>query len=140
MPPELPSLPSSRPAEARALAAAAEIGARHSPQRVLCTTAGRAQAAAELAAHHPAATVSCWFLDQFQERLAAEAAVRESEALLAVSNERLTNVLESSPDAFIALDHTWRCTYANRKAADLSPSVGNLVGKPAWDVLADGQA
>lgn len=73
MPPELPSLPPSRPAEARALAAAAEIGARRSPQRILCTTVGRAQAAAELAAQHPAATISCWFLDQFQERLAAEA-------------------------------------------------------------------
>ena len=74
MPPELPSLPPIRPAEARALAAAIELLAtRRDVQRVVTTTVGRAQAAAGLAQALPTAAVNCWFLDLFQQQLAAEA-------------------------------------------------------------------
>jgi 16S rRNA G1207 methylase RsmC len=55
-----------RVAEARALDAARELPG----QRILCTTLGRAQAACELAEQRPEATVTCWFLDEFQQRLA----------------------------------------------------------------------
>jgi 16S rRNA G1207 methylase RsmC len=64
------SLPERQPpriAEARAL----EVAREHPAQRILCTTLGRAQAACELAEQRPEAKVSCWFLDEFQERLAA---------------------------------------------------------------------
>ena len=50
-----------RPAEQRAL----EIARSIPGQQILCTTVGRAQAAAELAAQRPDARVVCWFLDQF---------------------------------------------------------------------------
>lgn len=73
-PPDLPSLPPMRPAEARALAAAIELLARrHEPCRILCTTQGRAQAAIELARLELPTEVSCWFLDLYQQQLASEA-------------------------------------------------------------------
>jgi 16S rRNA (guanine1207-N2)-methyltransferase len=56
-----------RRAEQRALDAAASVAA----DSILCTTLGRAQAAAALARHRPQAKVCCWFLDQHHERLAA---------------------------------------------------------------------
>jgi 16S rRNA (guanine1207-N2)-methyltransferase len=65
---ESPSLPSTRPAEARALAAAGNFPG----SRILCTTVGRAQAAAQLAAARPDASVCCWFLDDYQRQLAAD--------------------------------------------------------------------
>jgi 16S rRNA G1207 methylase RsmC len=55
-----------RIAEARALDAALELLG----QRILCTTLGRAQAGREFAEQRPEATVTCWFLDEFQQRLA----------------------------------------------------------------------
>ena len=66
MHPEPPSLPPLRSSEARALAAALEIRG----ERILCTTAGRAQAAAALAQGRPKASVCCWFIDQHQQQLA----------------------------------------------------------------------
>lgn len=74
MPPELPSLPPARPAEARALAVALELlASRPSLQRIVTTTAGRAQAAAALAQAAPASAVDCWFLDLYQQQLAVQA-------------------------------------------------------------------
>jgi 16S rRNA G1207 methylase RsmC len=67
--PELPSLPPIRRAEARALAAAMEVRG----ERILCTTLGRAQAAAELACRRPEAGVCCWFIDLHQQQLAVTA-------------------------------------------------------------------
>jgi 16S rRNA G1207 methylase RsmC len=40
-------------------------------ERILCTTAGRAQAAIQLAADRPTAQVTCWFLDEHLRGLAA---------------------------------------------------------------------
>jgi len=49
----------ARPAEAHALAVARTL----SGERIVCTTAGRGQAAHALALERPAATVGAWFLD-----------------------------------------------------------------------------
>lgn len=74
MPPELPSLPPARPAEARALAVALELlASRPSPQRIVTTTAGRAQAAVALAQAALASAVDSWFLDLYQQQLAVQA-------------------------------------------------------------------
>jgi 16S rRNA (guanine1207-N2)-methyltransferase len=42
-------------------------------ERILCTTLGRAQAAAELAQSRPEASVYCWFVDEHQQQLAVAA-------------------------------------------------------------------
>ncbi|MBM4021018.1 MAG: methyltransferase [Planctomycetes bacterium] len=66
----MPSLASplpARPAEAHALAVAATLPGI----RIVCTTLGRGQAAAELARSRPDATVACWFLDLHQRDAAA---------------------------------------------------------------------
>lgn len=74
MPPELPSLPPARPAEARALTAALELLAtRRNGSRIAATTVGRAQAAVALAQASPSSAVDCWFLDLFQQQLAMQA-------------------------------------------------------------------
>lgn len=58
--------PPPRTAELRALQVAHGFAAN----RILCTTLGRGQAAAQLAAERPDAHTLCWFLDQYQQRLA----------------------------------------------------------------------
>jgi hypothetical protein len=55
-----------RPAEQRAL----EIARTLPGERSLCTTIGRAQAAASLAEERPLAKSVCWFVDQHQQQLA----------------------------------------------------------------------
>jgi len=57
----------ARPAEAHALAVAASLPGG----RIVCTTIGRGQAAEELARSRPEATVTCWFLDRYQQDAAA---------------------------------------------------------------------
>lgn len=59
--------PPPRTAEWRALQVARDLAA----DRILCTTLGRGQAAAQLAEERPAAQIVCWFLDQYQQRLAS---------------------------------------------------------------------
>jgi 16S rRNA G1207 methylase RsmC len=61
--------PPLRIAEARALDRARSLPGNS----ILCTTLGRAQGAQALAAERPDASVSCWFLDQHHQRLAAVA-------------------------------------------------------------------
>jgi 16S rRNA (guanine1207-N2)-methyltransferase len=63
----------ARPAEQRALNAALGIAG----DRILCTTAGRAQAACELSRQRATAQVCCWFLDQHLQRLAASSGAAE---------------------------------------------------------------
>ena len=67
----------ARPAEAHALDIARTLLAADGPaaaaQRVVCTTSGRGQAAFELAAAHPAAEVTVWFLDLFPQAAAVAA-------------------------------------------------------------------
>jgi 16S rRNA (guanine1207-N2)-methyltransferase len=59
----------ARPAEAHAL----DIALQLPGDRIVCTTAGRGQAAAELAATRPAAEVTAWFLDLFPHHAAVAA-------------------------------------------------------------------
>ena len=74
MPPELPSLPPARPAEARSLATALELLAtRRDIRRIVATTVGRAQAASSLAQASSDYDVHAWFLDLYQCQLAADA-------------------------------------------------------------------
>lgn len=68
MPAPTLSLP-ARPAEAHALAVAAELPG----DRIACTTIGRGQAAVSLARDRPAACVTAWFLDLHQHNAAAAA-------------------------------------------------------------------
>ena len=77
MPPELPSLPPARPAEARALATALRLLASgRGIRRIATTTVGRAQGAIALAEAAPEAGVDCWFLDLYQKQLAERALPR----------------------------------------------------------------
>jgi 16S rRNA (guanine1207-N2)-methyltransferase len=75
----------ARPAEAHALDVALTLAAASTDvHRVLCTTVGRGQAAFELAAAHPSATVTAWFLDLFPHDLAREAWAEAPPGLSAV--------------------------------------------------------
>ena len=69
-----------RPAEAHALAVAATL----SGTRIICTTAGRGQAAFQLAAARPDARVTCWFLDLHHHGLAVAAWAESPAGLAAV--------------------------------------------------------
>jgi two-component system cell cycle sensor histidine kinase/response regulator CckA len=60
-----------------------------------------------------------------QERMAVEQSLSESD-------ERLSNVLESITDGFIAVDRNWRCTHINRKAAELLRKEGR---EPVGEVI-----
>src|SRR5262249_53552441 len=56
----------------------------------------------------------------------AERALRET-------SERLTNILESASDAFVALDEEWRITFANRAMASRLPTAEP--GRSLWSVI-----
>ena len=59
----------------------------------------------------------------------AERALRES-------SERLSNILESASDAFIALDQEWNVTFANRALSNkLAPGISVRAGAPIWSVI-----
>ncbi len=48
--------------------------------------------------------------------------------------ERLTGILNSITDAVLTLDHEWRYTYVNQRAADLLRRArGTLLGRRVWD-------
>ena len=105
----------------------AEAALRHANERLEERVAKRTQELSAAVASLQA---------QVQQRLAAEQALRQSEARLQESNEHLTNVLESITDSFIAADRNWRCTYVNSKAAELlRHPADELVGKIVWDIL-----
>jgi diguanylate cyclase (GGDEF)-like protein/PAS domain S-box-containing protein len=57
---------------------------------------------------------------------------------LRAADARVVETLESIGDAYFALDDRWRCTFVNRRAAEL---IGRprteLVGRVIWDVLPD---
>lgn len=71
--------------------------------------------------------------------LALRAAIREherSEATLREFNHRVTTILESIGDAFVALDGDWCFTYINREAEQLlGKSRQDLLGQSVWDIL-----
>ncbi len=65
-------------------------------------------------------------------RLQAE----ETAALLQSANDRITNILESITDTFIAIDSKWKFTYVNHKALELlGKSEAELIGKNVWEIF-----
>ncbi|MEG4989084.1 PAS domain S-box protein [Microcoleus sp. BR0-C5] len=78
-----------------------------------------------------------------QERAAAlsrEQAARkqaeETAKALQLANYRITNILESITDAFIAVDLNWNYTYVNLKALELlGKSQAELIGKKVWEIF-----
>jgi PAS domain S-box-containing protein len=65
-------------------------------------------------------------------RLQAE----ESAQALLKANQRITNILESITDGFVAVDADWRLTYANRKAGELlDKSQAESLGKTLCELL-----
>jgi PAS domain S-box-containing protein len=56
------------------------------------------------------------------------------EAVLRQAGEQARTILESTTDAYFALDHEWRFTYVNRQAEKvLGRSKDELLGKVMWD-------
>ena len=78
-----------------------------------------------------------------QERAAAlsrEQAARkqaeETAKALQSANDKITNILESITDAFIAVDLNWNYTYVNQKAQDLlGKSQAELIGKKVCEIF-----
>jgi PAS domain S-box-containing protein len=67
------------------------------------------------------------FVLDITERKQMEEALRES-------NRRITNILESITDAFVALDHEWRITYVNQETARInSQKPEEMIGKTHWE-------
>ncbi|HEX8784558.1 MAG TPA: EAL domain-containing protein [Telluria sp.] len=61
---------------------------------------------------------------------------QHTEALLLQSRARLDAMLESIGDAFFAVDHGWRISYANRKAAAFAGlEVAPSIGRPLLEVV-----
>jgi PAS domain S-box-containing protein len=57
---------------------------------------------------------------------------RGAEFLRETSSRRLLQVLETTTDAVVSLNHEWRFTYLNRRAAQLLRPKGNLLGENLW--------
>jgi len=59
---------------------------------------------------------------------------KRSEEELRKSGERITNILESITDAFVAVDRQWRFTYLNERAlTTLQRTREELLGKSMWE-------
>jgi PAS domain S-box-containing protein len=70
--------------------------------------------------------------ERAQQLEAEQAARAEAEA----ARQRITNILESISDAFVALDHEARITYLNRRAEQLlGRSRKELLGQVSWEVF-----
>lgn len=60
----------------------------------------------------------------------------KSDYMLALSHQRIFEILESINDAFYALDNHWRFTYVNRRAEALwDKAREGLIGKSIWEVF-----
>lgn len=67
---------------------------------------------------------------------AARLEAEETAALLQSANARITNILESITDAFIAIDSNWNFTYVNYKAIELlGKPQAELIGKNVWEIF-----
>lgn len=61
---------------------------------------------------------------------------RQSERNLEAAKQNADSILESISDAFVALDSTWRITYANKEAERLNGlSRTDMLGKNHWDLF-----
>src|SRR5215211_7157936 len=69
------------------------------------------------------------FIIDITERKRVEEALRQA-------NERITNILESITDAFVAVDRQWRFTYLNERAlTTLQRTREELLGKNMWEAF-----
>ncbi len=63
-------------------------------------------------------------------------ASRKARQELAEVNERLSNILESVADAFVAMDREWRITHVNSKACVIcGKTVEEMLGHNAWELF-----
>ncbi|MDM9381219.1 PAS domain S-box protein [Chlorogloeopsis sp. ULAP01] len=61
---------------------------------------------------------------------------KQYEESLKAANQRISNILESNTDAFVAFDRQWRYTYVNREASRiLQRSPEELLGKCRQDIF-----
>ncbi|NJP07648.1 MAG: PAS domain-containing protein [Chloroflexaceae bacterium] len=64
--------------------------------------------------------------------------IKETEAMLLQSRERIATILESITDAFFAVDSNWNMTYINAQAEQMLRSErANLLGQHLWDLFPD---
>jgi DNA-binding CsgD family transcriptional regulator len=79
---------------------------------------------------------------EIRERIAAADELELARAEADGERRRVTTILESISDAFLALDGEFRFTYANRRATSLVREVvggdGSVVGQTVWDVVQQG--
>ncbi len=69
------------------------------------------------------------------EQAARQQAEETAQALLS-ANARITNILESITDAFVAFDLNWNYTYINQKAQELlGKSQAELIGQNVWEIF-----
>ncbi|MGB3266990.1 MAG: PAS domain S-box protein [Microcoleus sp.] len=67
---------------------------------------------------------------------AARKQAEETARALQSANDRITNILESITDAFVAFDLNWNYTYVNQKAQDLlGKSPAELLGKNIKEIF-----
>ncbi|MCU0541336.1 MAG: PAS domain S-box protein [Oscillatoriaceae cyanobacterium Prado104] len=67
---------------------------------------------------------------------AARVQAEEIAQELLKANQRISNILESITDGFVAVDDKWRFTYANRKAVELlGKSQTDCMSKTMWELL-----
>ncbi|MEG5036753.1 PAS domain S-box protein [Microcoleus sp. AT3-D2] len=70
---------------------------------------------------------------------AARLQAEETAKALQSANYKITNILESITDAFIAVDLNWNYTYVNHQAIELlGRSKAELIGKKIWDIFPGG--
>jgi PAS domain S-box-containing protein len=69
-----------------------------------------------------------------REQAARKQAEETAQALLS-ANARITNILESITDAFVAFDSNWKFTYINHKAQEIFGNLqAELIGKNIWEI------
>ncbi|MFQ4140738.1 PAS domain S-box protein [Chlorogloeopsis sp. ULAP02] len=75
---------------------------------------------------------------RLEEKLLNEIANHQrTEQDLRAANQKITDILESMTDAFVALDRDWRITYVNQMTARINQvSPEDLIGKFHWEVWA----
>ncbi len=70
------------------------------------------------------------------ERKRAEAAHRESEASLARSNQKISEILSSIKDHFYVLDRNWKFVYANKQfTGKIGKEPEDFIGNNIWELF-----
>lgn len=88
-------------------------------------------------------------LDDKEEKLLRSVALQNAKAVLVAreraerelveANQRITNILDSITDAFVALDRDWRFVFVNRRADEIFRTLGksreSVLGVSHWEVF-----